>query len=87
MTGETIALFVVIGIVLIALVTVYAAAKFGHQLSGLDPIPADPWETLFGVIKGDVAWPLASTIIALAVLVVLLFVTLIVWRVVGRRRA
>ena len=62
-TGETIALFVVIGFVLVTLVTVYAAAKFGHQLAGLEPIPADPWETLFGVLKGDVAWPMASTVI------------------------
>lgn len=87
MTGETIALFVVIGLVLVTLVTVYAAAKFGHEIDGLDPIPADPWETLFGVVKGEVAWPLASTVIALVVLVVLFLVAVIAWRVSGRRRA
>ena len=86
-TGETIALFVVLGLVLVALVTVYAAAKFGHQIAGLPPVPADPWQTLFGVIKGDVAWPMASTVIAAAVLVVLLVLAWLVWRVVGRRRA
>lgn len=86
-TGETIALFVVLGLVLVALVTVYAAAKFGHQIAGLPPIPADPWQTLFGVIKGDVAWPMASTVIAAAVLVVLLVVGGMVWRVAARRRA
>jgi hypothetical protein len=86
-TGETIALFVVIGFVLVTLVTVYAAAKFGHQLAGLEPIPADPWETLFGVLKGDVAWPLASTVIAIAVLTVLLILaSLIGWAAARRRR-
>lgn len=86
-TGETIALFVVLGLVMVALVTVYAAAKFGHQIAGLDPIPADPWETLFGVIKGDVAWPMASTVIAVAVLLVLLLLGGIAWWVAARRRS
>lgn len=86
-TGETIALFVVIGFVLVTLVTVYAAAKFGHQLAGLEPIPADPWETLFGVLKGDVAWPMASTVIAVAVLAVLLILaSLIGWAAARRSR-
>ena len=85
-TGETIALFVVLGLVLVALVTVSAAAKFGHQLAGLEPIPADPWETLFGVIKGDVAWPMASTVIAIAVLLVLLIMACLVGWVASRRR-
>lgn len=86
-TGETIALFVVIGFVLVALVTVYAAAKFGHQLAGLEPIPVDPWETLFGVLKGDVAWPLASTVIAISVLAVLLILaSLIGWAAARRGR-
>jgi type IV secretory pathway TraG/TraD family ATPase VirD4 len=86
-TAETIALFVVLGLVLLALVTVYAAAKFGHQIAGLEPIPADPWETLFGVIRGKVAWPMASTVIAVAVLVVLLALAALVWWVAARRRA
>ena len=86
-TGETIALFVVLGLVMVVLVTVYAAAKFGHQIAGLEPIPADPWQTLFGVIKGDVAWPMASTVIAVAVLLVLLVLGGLGWRVAARRRA
>ncbi len=86
-TGETIALFVVLGLVMVALVTVYAAAKFGHQIAGLEPIPADPWQTLFGVIKGDVAWPMASTVIAVAVLLVLLVLGGLGWRVAARRRS
>lgn len=86
-TGETIALFVVLGLVMVALVTVYAAAKFGHQIAGLEPIPADPWQTLFGVLKGEVAWPMASTVIAIAVLLVLLVLGGLGWRVAARRRA
>ncbi len=62
--GETIALFVLLGLVLLVLATVYAAAKIGHQVAGLPATPADPWETLFGVLKGTVAWPMASTIVA-----------------------
>ncbi len=85
-TNETIALFVVIGLVVLVLVTVYAAAKFGHQLAGQPPVPADPWETLLAVIKGDVAWPMASTVIAIAVLAGLATLGAVAWRVTARRR-
>lgn len=83
-TGETIALFVLLGLVLLTLVTVYLAAKVGHQLAGLPATPVDPWETLFGVVKGTVAWPTASTAIAAAVLVLLLAVVAVVWRAIAR---
>lgn len=87
MTGETIALFIGLGLVLLALVTVYAAAKFGHRIAGLPPTPADPWETLFGVLKGTVAWPAASTVIAAGVLLMLLLAAVLVWRLWARRQA
>ncbi len=84
--GETIALFVLLGLVLLVLATVYAAARIGHQVAGLPATPADPWETLFGVLKGTVAWPMASTIVAGAIGLVLLVVGLIgVW-IWSRRR-
>jgi type IV secretory pathway TraG/TraD family ATPase VirD4 len=85
-TGETIALFVMLGLVLIVLVTVFVAAKFGHQIAGMPPTPTDPWETLLGVIKGDVAWPMASTVIAVGILTGLLVVAGLIWRVAARRR-
>lgn len=87
LTSETIALFVVLGLVVLALVTVYVAARVGHQIAGLPPTPADPWDTLFGVLKGKVAWPMASTVIAVAVLVVLLLLAVLVWWLIARRQA
>lgn len=87
LTAETIALFVLIGLIVVALITVYTAAKFGHQLAGLPPVPADPWETLFGVISGDVAWPVESTIIAVGVLLLAVVGSIATWRVITAQRA
>lgn len=87
LTSETIALFVMIGVVVLTLATVYLAAKIGHQIAGLPAIPADPWETLFGVLTGDVAWPTASTVVAVAVVAGFLGLAVLVWRLVAGRRA
>ncbi len=70
-TGETIALFVLIGAVVVVLGTVYTAATVGHQIAGLPPVPG-PWETLFGVAAGTVAWPIASTLATAGIALVLL---------------
>lgn len=85
--GETITLFVVIGVIVVVVTVVYVAARFGHQFAGLPPVPADPWETLFGVLTGEVAWPMASTMIAVVVFLVLFVGAGLVWWVLARLRA
>lgn len=85
--GETIALFVVIGVIVFVLIVVYVAARFGHQMAGLPSVPADPWETLFGVLTGEVAWPMASTVIAVVVFLVLFVGAGLMWWVAARLRA
>ncbi|WP_029212103.1 TraM recognition domain-containing protein [Arsenicicoccus bolidensis] len=87
LTTETIAMFVLIGVVVVALGTVYLAVKVGHQLAGLPPAPADPWEVLFGVFKGTVAWPTASTVVASGILVIALVLVALGWRLIARRQA
>lgn len=84
-TTETILLCSTIGFVLSVLFTVYVAAQLGHKLAGLAPIPSDPFETLFGVLSGKVAWPVQSTIIAVIVPVVFLVLAVLVWFTVARR--
>lgn len=85
-TGDTVAFFVLLGVVLLALVTVYLAVKLGHQLAGLAPAPSDPWEVFFGVLEGDVAWPVQSTVVAGGAGVLLLVAGGLLWWGIARRR-
>ena len=85
-TPETIMLWVVLGVAGVALVTVYAAVRIGHQVAGLPPAPSDPWAVLFGVLGGDVAWPMASTVVAAVVALVLVLVAAIVAGLISRHR-
>ncbi len=86
MSTETLALFVCAALVVVIVATVYLAVHVGHQLTGLPPAPRDPWETLAGVIRGKVQWPMASTVIAGAALVVLVAVGLVIGRLLRRHR-
>lgn len=87
LTGETIAVFVAIGTVLLLLMVVNLAARIGHQIAGLPAPPADPWSILFGVASGQVAWPLASTLVAAAVLVALVILLGLAWWGIARGRS
>lgn len=83
---ETVALWVGLGTGGTALVSVYAGAKLGHELEDLPPVPSDPFTTFFGVLDGSIAWPVASSIIAGAIIAVLLVVGIAVTVSIARRR-
>ncbi|WP_260465148.1 type IV secretory system conjugative DNA transfer family protein [Arachnia propionica] len=57
---------------IIILGVIHVAVTLGHSLAGLPPASANPWRNLFGVLKGEVAWPMASTWVAAGVLVLFL---------------
>lgn len=59
-------MWVVIVVVVAGVGLVYLSAHLGHRLAGISPAPGDPWDTLFGVLDGSVAWPMESTIVAVA---------------------
>ena len=71
MSTETLALFVCAVLVVVIVATVYLAVHVGHQLAGLPPAPKDPWETLAGVIRGKVQWPMASTVAVVMILLII----------------
>ena len=87
MADETLLLWVGIGLVVAVLATVYAAVKLGHRLAGLPADPRDPWSIFFGVLQGDVAWPVQSTVVAAAAAVVLLVLAALLAVPAGRRRS
>ena len=87
LAGETVMLWVGIGVVVFAVATVYAAVKLGHQFASLPPGPLNPWAIFFGVLQGDVAWPVQSTVVAAAVAAVLLIVAVLVAVAASRRRS
>ena len=66
-----------------------ASLRIGRRLAGVtDPLPSEPFDVLFGVLGGTIAWPPASTGImaGLLALVVLLAVggIVVVQRIRGR---
>ena len=61
--GEAILLWVAIVAVVLAVVSVNVAVHLGHRLAGTSTadVPRDPFAVLFGVLGGDVAWPVTAT--------------------------
>lgn len=64
--GDSVGLWILIVCVVLGLSVVYAAVHLGHRLVGLPEPPRDPWEIVFGVLDGTVAWPRESTYVAAA---------------------
>lgn len=80
LAGETILIWIAIVAVVVVVGGIYAAMHLGHQLAGTGTVvPTDPFELVFGLFGGDVAWPgaagwwvlggFAAVLIGLAVLV------------------
>jgi len=85
--AQTILVLGLIGLAGVTLAIIYAAAHAGHALAGLPPAPVDPWAVLFGVLGGKVAWPLASTEVAIGLAVVVVGGTIAIAIARHRRRA
>lgn len=71
-SGDTILVFVLLGLIVATLGVVYVGIHVGYHFAGLGPAPSDPWAVLTGVAKGTLPWPVASTwvVIGLAALTV-----------------
>lgn len=69
MSGGAQFMFVCIGLLVVVGGAIYSGMHLGHQLTGSGvTVPKNPWEVLFGVLSGDVAWPgVLGTVIAVAV--------------------
>lgn len=87
--GETIALWVAIGLVLMVVGVLYAAMHLGHALAGTGvDVPANPFTIPFALIGGDLPWPGAYgwAIVAAAGLFLLLLGALVTVVVIRFRR-
>lgn len=84
--GETILLWVGLGLGGFALGLVWLSVKIGHRIAGLPATTNDPITLLFGVVRGEIAWPMASTIAAASITVVLVALLLAGMTWWGRRR-
>lgn len=71
-SAETIALWCAIVTVTTAVLVSYAGVQVGHRLAGLPAPSGGLWETVFGLLGGDVAWPDESTAVAAATTLLLL---------------
>ncbi len=86
LSGETILIWLTVGIVATALGVTYVSIHLGYRIAGLPPAPADPWAVLLGVVKGTLSWPLASTLVLIGLTVLVLGLGCGLWAGLARRR-
>ncbi|MBX3196227.1 MAG: type IV secretory system conjugative DNA transfer family protein [Microbacteriaceae bacterium] len=66
--GQTIALFVVLGLVVAFVLVVWGAVVFGSRIDQVnDGMSRNPITVVFGVLGGDLVWPASSTWIAVLI--------------------
>lgn len=86
--ATTILILVVVGIVGVALLVVWAAFAVGSQIDEINPeLPGNPFDVLFGVLRGRFTWSTAIlTLLAVFTVVVLVLAILIAALVLHARR-
>ncbi|PPG28578.1 conjugal transfer protein [Pseudoclavibacter sp. RFBG4] len=92
LSGGTQLLFVGIGLVVVTLGIVWVSMRLGHKLAATgDTLPVDPFQLLFGLLGGDLAWPgVWGTVVAIAcgvILAALLTLFLVARLRSGRKRS
>jgi hypothetical protein len=85
-SAETIALWCAITTITTAVLVAYAGVQIGHRLAGLPTPTGGLWETVFGLLGGDVAWPGESTAVAVTAAVLLAVLAALVAALVRRSR-
>lgn len=73
LSGGTLLMFWGIGLVVVTLAGVWVSMVLGHKLAVTgDTLPVDPFQMLFGLLGGDLAWPgVWGTVVAIGCGVVL----------------
>lgn len=84
--SETILLWIGLGLGGFALGLVWLSVKIGHRIAGLTETTDDPYTLLFDVLRGKVAWPMESTVTAIALTVALVLLVIAGMMLWGRRR-
>ncbi|BDZ44018.1 hypothetical protein GCM10025865_33600 (plasmid) [Paraoerskovia sediminicola] len=87
LSGETVLLFSLIALAMLALVAVNVAVHLGNRLDGVEPeLPADPFAVAFGLVTGDVVWPDSATVVVSVFAAAVLVAALLVGVAIGRYR-
>lgn len=61
LSAEVVLVWVAVVLITVIVGSVYAATHLGHRLAGTGTqVPADPFQVLFGLLRGDLAWPGAA---------------------------
>ncbi|MHA7146442.1 type IV secretory system conjugative DNA transfer family protein [Arthrobacter sp. TmT3-37] len=78
--AQTIAIFVIIGLVLTGLTGMWVAIHAGSRLAGLPKPPSNLRDLIQGLIRAEIPWPVQATIVAvmMGVLVVTAAITVLV---------
>jgi len=84
--GETVGIVLIVSTVFLALLVTNVAVRAGHALAGISEELGNPLEITLGVFTGRVAWPVASTVVAVVLgLIFLVLLVLVTMRVTRRR--
>jgi type IV secretory pathway TraG/TraD family ATPase VirD4 len=77
--SDGVLIWVFLGLAVVLIGGIWGGMVFGSKIAGVNPdLPSDPFEIVFGTLKGTYAWPLAATwIVAIAAAVVLVLVILV----------
>lgn len=87
MSSEVILLWTGIVLVAAAVLLTNVAVRLGDLVSGRQArLPDNPFDLLFGLIKGNVAWPPAATPVIIGTLMLLIAAVILVWRLLHRLR-
>lgn len=73
-------LLVLLLVLVVPVAVVYAGVWGGHRIEGLDGAPTDPWTVFFGVLRGTVAWPTASSVVAALVVLAVIALAVLIFR-------
>lgn len=86
LSAEAILVWIAVALVTVTVGAIYTAMHLGHRLAGTGTkVPADPFQVLFGLLKGDLVWPGAAGwwslgLTTLPLLLLLVLVTLAIRR-------
>lgn len=65
MDGQTIAIAIVLGVAVSVVGVIWGSVALGSRIDDVNPDLTDnPFGVVFGVIRGDVAWPASATVLA-----------------------
>ena len=86
--SDGVLIWVFIGVIVVLGGGMWGAMALGSKIDAVNPdLPSDPFEVIFGTMKGTYTWPMAATWVAVTAAVLVLALVIIVAVMVDRRRS